>query len=240
MSQQINTNVSECDDSIHYTAPSDQIDTRKTMQRRPKISTRCQILAGVPLCLDNPPGFFAQYRFIEKEHKIQLNHGQTTFSSSTSNSGDHVYYINQVSLKSKQIKVFKSAEKWPTDQNKLSSSPVNLNHNISRRNQKSLESEQAHGENGRKIEAILKMATLKKSEYHVYLMSGFYLHFSSIVQKNSKKKHFDPLCTIFRNNDHVFRQIKNPNGHFEQDILNNHTNFLRRYLKAKTAKTAKK
>ena len=40
----------------------------------------------------------------EKEHKMKLNHGYITFSSSSSfNSGDHVYYINQQSLKSKQV-----------------------------------------------------------------------------------------------------------------------------------------
>ena len=48
-------------------------------------------------------GTIAPYALAEKEHKMMLNHGYPTFSSLPFISGDHVYCINQLSLKSKQV-----------------------------------------------------------------------------------------------------------------------------------------
>ena len=140
----------------------------------------------------------------------ELKSWQYNFSSSPFNSGDQVYYTNLILLKSKQEISGKMAT-----QNKLSSSPFNLGYHASLWNQKSSEPEQ-----------LMKILPVN-SEYHVYFLICFHLHYSFIVEEKNSKKSILTLFSFSAMTAMFFNHWKRLKIQFVQDtIKNNDTNFF--------------
>ena len=131
-------------------------------------------------------GALPQYTFAEKEDKMKLSLGYTTFSSSLQLRRPCLLYKPNII----EIKVYKLVGKWQPFR-KFMSLHFNLESQVSLINQKSLESKQLvkWAQIGSFFENvhITKISILPfNSEYHVYLTSSFHLSFFYNSDKNRK------------------------------------------------------
>ena len=99
--------------------------------------------------------------------------------------------------------------------NKLSSSPFNLQHTEETTNHWNPSNWWKWSQNG----CLKNSKLLVTSGYHVYLKSGYYLHYCFIVEKKQQIKHFEPHVLFLVTTAMFFYLWKNSNDQFMQDTL---------------------